>query len=298
VDAFRSATRDNGGVEARGTSIRIYLADGTPDGLRLIEKANWTGLALACSRAQWPDVRGREEFSRAGNYLLVGDAAGDAGQARIYVGEAEVLRKRIDQHQAKDFWARLVALTSKDQSLNKAHVRYLEARLLQLGADAKQAQLENGTAPPLPYLAEADVADTETFLDEALTVLPLLDVRAFDIPKVEVLEGPVLRLQGPDTSASGRDEPGGFIVLAGSIGRAEHVASIHPWLLERRNQLLNQGVLVPDNGVLRVSTDYRFDSPSTAAGVLLGRAANGRTEWKDAKGRTLKELQTSASSPS
>jgi hypothetical protein len=226
--------------------------------------------------------------------MLVGDAAGDAGGVRLYVGEAEDLRKRIHQHAAKDFWTRLVALTSKDQSLNKAHVRYLEARLLQLGADAKQTQLENGMAPPVPYLAEADVADTETFLEEALTVLPLLDVRAFDVPKVDTSSGPLLRLQGPDTDASGRDEPGGFVVLGGSLGRVEHVPSIHAWLLERRQQLLDQGVLVAENGVLRVTTDFRFESPSAAAGVLLGRAANGRTEWKDAEGRTLKELQTSA----
>jgi hypothetical protein len=283
-------------VKRRGASIRIYLADGTPDGLRLVEKVNWTGLVVACSRTQWPEVRERDEFGRAGIYVLVGDAAGDAGEARIYVGEAEDLRKRIHQHQAKDFWTRLIALTSKDHSLNKAHVRYLEARLLQLGAVAKQAQLENGTAPPVPYLSEADVADTETFLEEALTVLPLLDIRAFDVPKVDSLTGPVLRLHGPDTHASGRDEPGGFIVLAGSVARVEHVPSIHAYLLEKRQQLLNQGVLVAENGTLRLTTDYRFDSPSTAAGVLLGRAANGRTEWKDAKGRTLKEIQTVASS--
>jgi hypothetical protein len=276
-------------VKSRGASIRIYLADGTPDGLRFVEKVNWTGLVIGCSRAEWPKVKEREEFSRAGIYLLVGDAAGDAGQPRIYVGEAEDLRKRIQQHQVKDFWTRLVALTSKDHSLNKAHVRYLEARLLTLAAQAKQAQLENGTAPSLPYLSEADQADTETFLDEALTVVPLLDVRAFDVPTRA--DGPLLRLQGPDTNATGRDEASGFVVLEGSIGRLEHVPSIHAWLLERRQQLLSQGVLIPEGGILRLTTNYRFDSPSTAAGVLLGRAANGRTEWKDANGKTLKEIQ-------
>jgi predicted GIY-YIG superfamily endonuclease len=283
-------------MKQRGASIRIYLADGSPDGLRLVEKANWTGLVLASSRAQWASVKERGELARAGIYVLIGDVAGEAGQPQIYVGEAEDLRKRIHQHQSKDFWTRLVVLTSKDQSLNKAHVRYLEARLLQLAAEAKQAQLENGTAPPLPYLAEADVDDTETFLDEALTVLPLLDVRAFDVPRTESASGPVLRLEGPDAKATGRDDPSGFIVLAGSVGRLATVPSIHSWLLDKREQLLKQGVLVPDNGVLRMASDYRFESPSAAAGVLLGRAANGRTEWKDAQGRTLKAIQAAAAS--
>lgn len=39
---------------------------------------------------------------------------------------------------------------------------------------------------------------------------------------------------------------------------------------------------------------YVFSSPSTAAAVVLGRSANGRTQWKDEKGRTLKELQALA----
>jgi len=37
--------------------------------------------------------------------------------------------------------------------------------------------------------------------------------------------------------------------------------------------------------------DYRFASPSTAAGVLAGAARNGRTSWSDESGRTLKALQ-------
>src|SRR4051794_6702352 len=170
---------------ARGASIRIFLVDGTPDGLRLVEKANWTGLVIACSRAEWPTARTREEFARAGVYVLVGDATGASGQAQIYVGEAEDLRKRIDQHSKLDFWTRIVACTSKDQSLNKALVRYLEARLVQLATDARQADVTNGNVPAPPFLAEADIADTETFLEHALTVFPLLDVRAFDVPRVE-----------------------------------------------------------------------------------------------------------------
>lgn len=39
-----------------------------------------------------------------------------------------------------------------------------------------------------------------------------------------------------------------------------------------------------------------FNAPSTAAGVLLGRSSNGRVEWKDANGQTLKQLQEGANS--
>jgi hypothetical protein len=34
-----------------------------------------------------------------------------------------------------------------------------------------------------------------------------------------------------------------------------------------------------------------FGSPSGAAIALLGRTANGRSEWKNAAGVTLKDLQ-------
>jgi hypothetical protein len=61
-----------------------------------------------------------------------------------------------------------------------------------------------------------------------------------------------------------------------------------------RETLLSQGILSPQSDQLIFTQDYAFDSPSSAAGVLLGRAANGRTEWKTAKGQTLKDLQTAS----
>jgi hypothetical protein len=112
-------------------SIKIFLADGTPDGLRIVEKSNWTGVGLVCTRSQYPNVRNRREFQGAGAYVLVGP--GKNLLPRVYVGEAEVLRKRLDNHhQNNEFWTRFVAFTSRDGNLNKAHVRYLEARLIAL----------------------------------------------------------------------------------------------------------------------------------------------------------------------
>ena len=41
--------------------------------------------------------------------------------------------------------------------------------------------------------------------------------------------------------------------------------------------------------------DYAFSSPSTAAGVVQGRSANGRDDWKDKHGVSLKKLQSASS---
>lgn len=70
----------------RGTSVRLFLVDGTPDGLRLVEKSNWTGLASMCSRAQYPDVRSRDEFGRPGVYVLVGPSEDGSNRQKLYIG--------------------------------------------------------------------------------------------------------------------------------------------------------------------------------------------------------------------
>ena len=58
-----------------------------------------------------------------------------------------------------------------------------------------------------------------------------------------------------------------------------------------RSDLLKQGVFVEEGDHLNMTQDYVFGSPSLAAAVLLARSANGRIEWKDQKGRTLKGIQ-------
>jgi hypothetical protein len=35
-----------------GTSITVFLPDGNPEGVRLIFKSHWTGIALASPRAE------------------------------------------------------------------------------------------------------------------------------------------------------------------------------------------------------------------------------------------------------
>ena len=276
---------------AKGFSVRIFIPSGEPEGLRIVEKSNWTGLGLVFPRSLFADVRKRSELSRTGVYILWGP--GDSGQLpRVYVGEGDALLPRLDSHaKNKDFWTQAVVFTSKDQNLNKAHVQYLEARLVALAAEAKRCELDNGNVPKLPSLSEADTADSEGYLADLLLCLPVMGVSLFEKPRASAPKNRDLFVRSKGIEARGYDSAEGFVVRAGSQAVKEEVPSIRIFLSELRRTLLDKDVLQDAGATYRFAQDYTFNSPSTAAGVLLGRSTNGRTNWKDAGGRSLKEIQ-------
>jgi hypothetical protein len=217
--------------ETLGTSIRLYLADGRADGFRLVEKSNWTGLGLVSSRSDYPRARKRAEYGRPGVYLLTGPPSGNALKDQLYIGEADDVRERVDQHlKGKDFWTTVIAFTSKDENLNKAHVRYLEARLVQLATKAGRVGVLNGNAPAPPKLSEPDRADMEAYLREMLVILPVLGVVALEAIEAQAPESARLYLKGKNAQATGADTLEGFVVEAGSLARLASVPSIHTWL--------------------------------------------------------------------
>ncbi|MGM0856242.1 MAG: GIY-YIG nuclease family protein [Pseudomonadota bacterium] len=284
--------------QPRPTSIRIFLADGTPEGLRIVEKSNWTGRAVVANRSQLERALSRSEMAQPGVYVLTGQT--EEGAAKLYVGEADALCERIKQHVAgKEFWTRSIAFTSTNEGLNKANVRYLEARLLALAKAANQWAVENTAYPSPPPLNEADSADAEWFLAEMLVIFPLLGIDAFEAASSQAVASSSEKVEPPLTlylnergaEGTGREVADGFVVFKNSLARVEETVSIHDYMREQRQLLQERGVLTPVNGKLVFTQDFRFSSPSTAAGVLVGGSANGRRAWKDASGKTLKAIQ-------
>jgi hypothetical protein len=95
-----------------------------------------------------------------------------------------LIRNRIESHfQNKDFWDRAIVFTATNNSLNKAHVKWLEYALVNRATQANRSKLDNGTEPQPSALSEAERADTEAFLGEVLQILPLIGLRAFELPK-------------------------------------------------------------------------------------------------------------------
>jgi Domain of unknown function (DUF4357) len=284
------------------------LVDGTPQGLRVVDRIGRTGACLAFTRAEYGQARGRKELARTGVYVLLGPEDKDRRPQRVYIGEGDELRTRLDAHQReKDFWTHGYVLTTKDDSLNKAHVRYIESRLIAMAVEADAAILDNGTAPPPPRLGESEEADMEAYLEDALVLLPLVGVNVFEVvtpsgsTQVDTssgasvpLEGNTYRLGSPLTDATGRDDARGFAVLEGGLGRLEEKVMTDGYRA-LRHRLIEDGILVPHSeNQVRLTRTYVFDSPSSAASVMAGGSMNGREEWRDDRGRTLKENQVAA----
>lgn len=257
----------------------------------MVTKQNWTGVALRFSRNTYKDVRARDEFNRAGVYVLAGDAAAGDQQREIYVGEAGVARDRLNNHLGnQDFWTEAVLFVAADE-FNVSHAKHLEAKLLEIARKTKRAVVRNSQKTVGPSLGEADAADMEAFLAEMLVIYPILGISAFESPKKE--RGERLVLEGKDARATGQRTADGLLVFAGATARRTPVASAtsYPKAVSLRNELLATGALVEAGGRLELMQDYVFSAPSLAAAVLLGRNANGLKEWKTRDGKTLKELE-------
>jgi len=280
-------------------TLKIFVADGDPDGLRVIERSNWIGKVLVFPRLLFPEIKKRSEFNQTGVYLLLGPRPDGEGEM-LYVGEGDPVRPRLESHFAqKDFWTRAVFFVAGHGQLNKAHVQYLEAQLVQRARAARRVPLDNGNIPAEPSLAEADTADMQVFLGNVLGILPILGVTAFEQAAVAnpAAQSPQLALNAKGVTAHGRETTQGFVVFKGSQSVPDETPSMREHVrgfFELRRELIANGVLGAAGGGYLFTQDYVFSSPSGAAAVVLGRSANGRIEWKDPQGKTLKELQMGA----
>ena len=267
----------------RGFSVNVFLPTGDPEGLKVVEKSNWTGRGLVIPKAIFGESKGREELSRTGVYLLVGPSETSA-LPTAYVGEGDPVRPRLEQHvKNKEFWTHAVVFTSKDTNLNKAHVQRLESRLVELANRAKRCVLDNGNSPAPPSLSEADEAMAEGFLDDVLLCLPILGYSMFEAGAAAAARSndETLFLSAKGIDATGKDTAAGFVVFANStaVGNDKVTPSLinhFPSVKELRDELIRQQVLVPKGEDLLLTLDYTFSSPSMASSVVLGRTSNGR----------------------
>ena len=274
-----------------GFTLRIFIPNGDPEGLRIIEKSNWTGQGLVFPRSTYKHVHYRPELNSTGVYILWGP--GETKQLpEIYIGEGDGVVDRLNSHvKIKDFWTQAIVFVSKDQSLNKAHVQHLEARMVSLAKDAKLCVLKNDVIPLLPQLSEADASDAESFLADILLCLPIMGLNIFETSFTTSNKGYNLFLKGKGIEAQGTFDTKYFIIRAGSTAvkpKDLFVTELGGILDDLRRTLVENGVLLDIGDKYQFQQDYPFDTPNKAATIILGVPSNGYNEWKDNKGIPLK----------
>lgn len=283
-----------------GRSLELYFVDGKPDGMLTAEVFNWTGHVLRIPRTRLADGLRRDEAGQTGVYLLLGE---DADGPLAYIGEAEDMARRLGQHaKEKDWWEVAILVTTTGDALHKAHVKYLESRLISTARAAAAMRLENGNQPSGASLNEAATANMESFLETLHMVLPAIRVDVFQTgrrsaqvqaqtnPERTVLD---FKMQLPrvDVAALATLSAGEMIVRSGSRARGSWVGSANHSYAPLYAELLSSGVLQSEGEFAEFVEDYAFRSPSAAASIVAGRAANGRTKWKLPDGRTYADWE-------
>jgi hypothetical protein len=213
---------------------------------------------------------------------------------RAYIGEAEVIRERLKQHKTKEFWVSAIVFISKDENLTKAHVRYLENRLLAEAAQIKRFTLEQNQAGG-SKLPESDREDMEVFLARIRQLLPVLGsdiLTPIAQPAAKTQPGGVLYCRIKGAEGRGQRTANGFVIFQGSTAVLEERPSAenYPYVIAQRKQLIAEGVLTEKDGFLVFTRDAEFSSPSASAAVIHGGSANGLTAWKTEGGKSLKQL--------
>ena len=228
-------------------TIKLFLPRGDAKSLRTAEISNWTGKAVAAPRTELDELLAREELEKAGVYILIGsDPITNA--ARAYIGEAEVIRERLKQHKTKEFWVSAIVFVSKDENLTKAHVRFLESRLLAEAAQIGRFALEQNQAGG-SKLPESDREDMEVFLARIRQLLPVLgsDILApIAQPAANTQPGGVLFCRAKGAEARGQRTANGFVVFHGSTAVLEErpSAESYPYVLVQRKKLTADGTLI------------------------------------------------------
>ena len=283
-----------------GKSIKLFLMDADPEGRMICELSNWTGKAYRIPRRKVGECRSREELTSTAVYLLFGPPETSMGQPRVYIGETENAFERLKQHVSeKEFWNEAVVFISKDENLNKAHVKFLESRFHEEAVVAARYAVENDKTPTRSSISEADQAEMGEFGSYARLLLNTMGFKVFE-PIVKPVDMSNALASADDTfyitgageaEGTGIRTAEGFVVRKGSHARIDPTPSCQKGFLDRREGLIASGTLQKAGTVYEFAEDVLFSSPSTAAAIVMGRSANGRTEWKTASGVSLKKIE-------
>ena len=282
---------------AYGKSIELFLANGTADSLITAELSNWNGKAIKIPRIEVSDCK-RDDIKGVGVYFLFCKEEDDSDS--VYIGESETIQERLNQHirdynadKEKFYWTTAVIFLGRD--LNKALIRYLEDRFVQIARDCKRYKVLTKNTYGKTVMKESQTAAMEEFIDNVRILINALGYKVLEPtvhndPSSTVDDG-TLFLNLGNAFGKGMVTTEGFVLFAGAVlneKTSEKSLSKGAATLRRKHLASNK---VKD---FVTTEDILFSSSSAAADFVTGYSVSGPATWKNAAGVTLKELEAKA----
>lgn len=279
---------------AYGKSIELFLVNGTADSLITAELSNWNGKALKIPRIEVPSCN-RTDFMQPGVYLLF--CKDDNGEDAVYIGEAENVKDRLMQHlrdyqseKERYYWNCAVVFTGRD--LNKALIRYLEYRLVEIARNSRRYRVLTKNTCRNTVLKEAQIAAMEEFIEHVKILINTLGYKVLEPvlgnDTATDADDEVLMLNSGKASAKGKVTTEGFVVMKGSqLNEITSERTLIANIVSLRQKYAKEGKIRD----MLTMEDLLFSSASAAAGFVLGYNVSGPVKWKNREGRTLKELE-------
>lgn len=273
-------------------TIQMLIYDGDPNGMIMCELSNWNGRIYKVSRKDLNKFAQRQDSENTGVYFLFGKNI--ENNDTVYIGEAEKILTRLKQHlKDENYWSDCFIVVSKDNLLNKAHVKYLENTFYNIALNAMRAKVINNTIPTKPSVGDFDLAMLEEFINNTKMLVNSLGYKVFDSISENIKDNNHKEKIFYIKAARGADGQGTFVSDGFAVFKNTSIAnpttdSISPYLKKLREKLITEGII---NSNYKFTRDYIFTSPSLAASIVMGRNANGRTEWKTKTKKSLKDVE-------
>ena len=280
---------------AYGKSIELFLVNGTADSLIIAELSNWNGKAIKIPRIEVSSCN-RDDITQAGVYFLF--CKEDDGSDSVYIGEAENVKDRLVQHlrdyqseKEKYYWSTAVVFTGRD--LNKALIRYLENRFVEIARASKRYLVLTKNTYRNTVMKESQIAVMEEFVDNVKILINALGYKVLEPfaqvdPSKDTVDDELLYITSGTVNATGKVTAEGFVVFAGAtLNEKMSVRSLSAGMQKQRKKLFDSSKV----NNLVTTEDILFSSSSAAADFILGYSVSGPKTWKTKGGRTLKELE-------
>ena len=280
---------------AYGKSIELFLVNGTADSLIIAELSNWNGKAIKIPRIEVSSCN-RDDITQAGVYFLF--CKEDDGSDSVYIGEAENVKDRLVQHlrdyqseKEKYYWSTAVVFIGRD--LNKALIRYLENRFVEIARASKRYLVLTKNTYRNTVMKESQIAVMEEFVDNVKILINALGYKVLEPfaqadPSNDTVDDKLLYITSGSVNATGKVTAEGFVVFAGAtLNEKMSVKSLSVGMQKQRQKLFDSSKV----NNLVTTEDILFSSSSAAADFILGYSVSGPRTWKTKGGRTLKELE-------